>query len=266
MMKELIPVMCMIFSDAVAPAVADAGEGAITVTILYDNTAFVPGTEADWGFSCLVEGTGKTILFDTGTKPEVFFHNVEALDVGLDDVDLVVISHEHGDHTGSLTRVLEQNHDLLVYHPVSFSDEFVSSVKRAGATSIPVTDPVEIIPGVYLTGEMGGAIKEQSLILRTAEGLVVITGCSHPGIVEILEKTQQILDEPIYMVFGGFHLLRHSGDETASIVEQFKKLGVEKCGATHCTGGSQIAAFQKAYGNDFVEMGTGRVLSFAAAD
>ncbi len=240
-MKELIPVMCMIVSAVVIPVVAEAEDDTITVTILYDNTAFAPGTEADWGFSCLVESAGKTILFDTGTKPEVFFHNVEALDIDLSEVDLVVISHEHGDHTGSLARVLEQNHGLTVYHPVSFSDEFVSSVKQAGATSIPVTDPVEIIPDVYLTGEMGSAIKEQSLILRTGDGLVVITGCSHPGIVEILEKTQQILDEKIFMVFGGFHLLRHSDEETAAIIEQFKQLGVDKCGATHCTGDQQIA-------------------------
>jgi 7,8-dihydropterin-6-yl-methyl-4-(beta-D-ribofuranosyl)aminobenzene 5'-phosphate synthase len=257
--------MCVILSAVAVPTVVAAADGTITVTILYDNTAFAPGTEADWGFSCLVEGTEKTILFDTGTKPEVFFHNVEGLDIDLSEVDLVVISHEHGDHTGSLARVLEQNRGLPVYHPVSFSDQFVSAVEQAGATSIPVTEPVEIIGGVYLTGEMGSAIKEQSLILRTGDGLVVITGCSHPGIVEILEQTRQILDEPIFMVFGGFHLLGNSDDETAAIIEQFKKLGVEKCGATHCTGDRQIAAFQKAYGDDFVAMGTGKVLTFRAA-
>ena len=266
MMKELIPVMCMIFSAVVIPGVAEAGDDTITVTILYDNTAFAPGTEADWGFSCLVEGTGKTILFDAGTKPEVFFRNVEALDVDLTEVDLVVISHEHGDHTGALAQVLEQNHGLTVYHPVSFSGQFVSSVTHAGATSVPVTEPVEIIDDVYLTGELGGDIKEQSLILRTGDGLVVITGCSHPGIVEILERTQQILDEEIFMVFGGFHLLRHSDDEMVAITEQFKQLGVERCGATHCTGDRQIAAFHDAYGENFVAMGAGKVLTFTAAN
>ena len=127
---------------------------------------------------------------------------------------------------------------------MSFSDEFVSSVKQANATSIEVTEPVEIIDDVYLTGEMGSDIMEQSLILRTGDGLVVITGCSHPGIVEILEKTKEILDEDIYMAFGGFHLLRHSDEETAAIIDRFQSLGVEKCGAGHCTGEEQIAAFQ----------------------
>lgn len=263
-MRELIPATFLVVLAVVPGALAKTEDGEITVTILYDNTASASGTKADWGFSCLIEGMEKTILFDTGTKPEVFFHNVEALGVDLDEVDLVVISHEHGDHTGSLARVLEQHHGLPVYHPVSFSDGFVASVTRAGSTSVPVTDPVEIIPGVHLTGEMGGDIKEQSLILETGNGPVVITGCSHPGIVEILEKTRQILDENIAMVFGGFHLLRHSDDQTAAIIERFKMLGVEKCGATHCTGDPQIAMFRDAYGDNFVEMGTGRVISFAA--
>jgi 7,8-dihydropterin-6-yl-methyl-4-(beta-D-ribofuranosyl)aminobenzene 5'-phosphate synthase len=266
MRKELVLVMCLFVLANVFPALARAGEGEITVTILYDNNAFSPGTEADWGYSCLVEGTEKTILFDAGTKPEVFFRNVEALDVDLTEVDLVVISHEHGDHTGALAQVLEQNHGLRVYHPVSFSDQFVSSVRQAEATSVPVNEPIEIVNDVYLTGEMGGDIKEQSLILRTGDGLVVITGCSHPGIVEILEKTKQILDEDIFMVVGGFHLLRHSDDEMSEIIERFKQLGVEKCGAMHCTGDRQIASFQEAYGENFVAMGTGRILTFTAAD
>jgi 7,8-dihydropterin-6-yl-methyl-4-(beta-D-ribofuranosyl)aminobenzene 5'-phosphate synthase len=264
MRYELVLVTCLMLSAVVFPARATGGDGTITVTILYDNTAFAPGTEADWGFSCLVEGTEKTILFDAGTKPEVLFRNVEALDVDLSKVELVVISHEHGDHTGALAQVLEQNRGLTVYHPVSFSDPFIASVTHAGATSVPVTEPVEIIDDVYSTGEMGGDIKEQSLILRTREGLVVITGCSHPGIVEILERTRQILDEKIFMVLGGFHLLRHSDDEMANIIERFQQLGVEKCGPTHCTGEPQIAAFQDAYGENFVTMGVGKVLTFAA--
>jgi 7,8-dihydropterin-6-yl-methyl-4-(beta-D-ribofuranosyl)aminobenzene 5'-phosphate synthase len=123
--------MSLVLLAIVYPAFAEAGDGKITVTILYDNNAFAPGTQADWGYSCLIEGTEKTILFDAGTKPEVFFHNVEALDVDLTKVDLVVISHEHGDHTGALAQVLEQNRGLTVYHPVSFSGQFVSSM---GAT------------------------------------------------------------------------------------------------------------------------------------
>ena len=101
------------------------------------------------------------------------------------------------------------------------------------------------------------------MILNTGEGLVVITGCSHPGIVEILERTKEILDEEICMVFGGFHLLRHSDAEVAEILQRFNVLGVEKCGAMHCTGERQTLAFQAAYGDNFIPMGAGKVLTFS---
>lgn len=96
-----------------------------------------------------------------------------------------------------------------MYHPTSFSKAFVNTVEKKGE-SIPVVQPVEILKDVYLTEELGDEIEETSLILKTAEGLVVITGCSHPGIDKILEKTKEILDEDIYMVFGGFHVMNQS--------------------------------------------------------
>jgi 7,8-dihydropterin-6-yl-methyl-4-(beta-D-ribofuranosyl)aminobenzene 5'-phosphate synthase len=152
--------------------------------------------------------------------------------------------------------------NLPVYYPVSFSQVFRDSVAEAGASSVPVDGPISICRDVYLTGEMGDAIKEQSLILRTAKGLVVISGCAHPGIVEILEKTREILDEEIYMVFGGFHLRQRSAEAMGEILERVRELGVRKCGPTHCTGDPQIQLFKKAYGEDFVPMGVGKVLSF----
>jgi 7,8-dihydropterin-6-yl-methyl-4-(beta-D-ribofuranosyl)aminobenzene 5'-phosphate synthase len=234
----------------------------IKVTILYDNYEFAPGARTDWGFSCLIQGTEKTILFDAGTQPEIFYHNVETIGADLSDVDLVVISHEHGDHTGALPRLFKERPNLTVYHPVSFSDEFVSSVKRGNATPVPVTQPVEICKNVYSTGEMGTEIKEQSLILKTGEGLVVITGCSHPGIVEILERTKQILDEDIYMAFGGLHLMNHSDEAVHQIIQRVKELGVKKSGAMHCTGDRQIELFKRAFGENFVTMGVGKVVTF----
>ena len=234
----------------------------VKITVLYDNTCAVDGVESDWGFSCLVQGTEKTILFDAGTKDEIFAANVAALEVDLKEVDAVVISHEHGDHTGGLPSVFRAKANLPVYHPVSFSRAFRDSVTQAGGAPVPVTGPIAICRGVYLTGEMGRDIKEQSLILKTAQGLVVITGCSHPGIVSILKKTKEILEEEIYLVFGGFHLRQKSADEMAEILRQFRELGVQKCGSTHCTGEQQIEQFRKAYGEDFVSMGVGKVLSF----
>ncbi len=231
----------------------------VRFTILYDNYLYKEGTTPDWGFSCLIEGTEKTILFDTGTRPEILLHNVQAMNVDLNKVEQIVISHEHGDHTGGLSDVLAINPNVTVYLPVSFPKDFVRGVEHYKARVESVDDPIEICKNVFLTGEMGGQIKEQSLVINTRKGLIIVTGCSHPGIVNILNKAKQVLDKPIYLVFGGFHLGDASDNTLNTIIESFKEMKVEKCGATHCTGDKAIGMFKKAFGENYVSMGTGKV-------
>jgi len=235
----------------------------ITITILYDNYIFSKGLQADWGFSCIIEGKEKTILFDTGTKSDIFFHNINKLKVNPKDVELVAISHNHGDHTGGLSAFLDEHNKVTVYLPVSFPDEFVSRVEKAGAKVITVDKPVEICKDVSSTGEMGVQIKEQSLILNTSKGLVVITGCAHPGIVSIIKRAKEVIDKKIYLVFGGFHLMNKSEDEVNKIINQFKDLGVMKVGATHCTGDNAIELFKKAYKENFIQMGVGKAIKIS---
>jgi 7,8-dihydropterin-6-yl-methyl-4-(beta-D-ribofuranosyl)aminobenzene 5'-phosphate synthase len=232
----------------------------VTMTILYDNTTAVDDTQADWGFACLVEGLEQTILFDTGTKSEVLLQNADVLGKDLQQVDVLVLSHDHRDHTGAMAAVLERNPGIEVYLPESFPATYDSIIHSRGATLVRVSKSVEIFEGASLTGEMGDRIKEQSLILETAPGLVIITGCSHQGIVEILERTAKLHDQDIYLVFGGFHLLRHSDVQVSGIIAQLKVLGVNKCGATHCTGDGAITLFREAYGEKFMPMGVGRIV------
>jgi 7,8-dihydropterin-6-yl-methyl-4-(beta-D-ribofuranosyl)aminobenzene 5'-phosphate synthase len=236
----------------------------VSVTILYDNYVFTEGLKSDWGFSCFLKGTEKTILFDTGTKDALLFENIEKLKVDLKDIEIVVISHNHEDHTGGLLFFLERNSDVSVYLPSSCSDSFVQQVKGTGAKVLIPNAPVEICEGVYLTGPMGKQIIEQSMIVDTAEGAVVITGCSHPGIVNIVQKSKAILPKDIHLVFGGFHLLRKSEAEIKQIISEFKRLGVKKVGPTHCTGDQAIQMFKNAYGQDFIQMGVGRTLKIEA--
>jgi 7,8-dihydropterin-6-yl-methyl-4-(beta-D-ribofuranosyl)aminobenzene 5'-phosphate synthase len=229
-------------------------------TILYDNYLHEQGTKPDWGFSCLIEGTEKTILFDTGTQPEILLHNVDHLGIDLKKVEQIVISHDHHDHIGGLPKVLDRNHDVSVYLPVSFAYEIVRSVETKKAKVVSVDEPVEICPNVYSTGEMGVQIKEQSLIINTKRGLIIVTGCSHQGIVNILKRAKKLFNRPIYLVFGGFHLGGMADAKVEAIIQDFKEIGVEKCGATHCTGDRPIALFKKAFGDNYVPMGTGRIL------
>ena len=231
------------------------------ITILYDNRAVVEEATADWGFACLIETPTARILFDTGANGDILVDNCRTLGVGLDQIDLVVLSHSHGDHTGGLTPVLARNKGARVFVPASFPDILLEHITTAGGVPVRVEDPREIADHVYLTGEMGDQIHEQSLILDTTDGLVVVTGCSHQGIVEILHRTKTILKKDILFVFGGFHLLRHPDDQVDEIVREFRSLGVKRCGSTHCTGDDAIALFKKEYGSDFVTVGVGRVLA-----
>jgi 7,8-dihydropterin-6-yl-methyl-4-(beta-D-ribofuranosyl)aminobenzene 5'-phosphate synthase len=133
-------------------------------------------------------------------------------------------------------------------------------VEHKKAKVVSVDKPVEICTDVYSTGEMGIQIKEQSLILNTKKGLIIVTGCSHQGIVEILEQAKKLFDRPIYLVFGGFHLGGMPDAKVEKIIQSFMEHGVEKCGATHCTGDRPIELFKNAFGENYVPMGTGRIL------
>jgi 7,8-dihydropterin-6-yl-methyl-4-(beta-D-ribofuranosyl)aminobenzene 5'-phosphate synthase len=235
----------------------------IEITILYDNYPFGEGLKTDWGFSCIIKGTEKTILFDTGTQSDIFLYNIGKLDVNLKDVEIVAISHNHGDHTGGLSTFLGENSEVTVYLPASFPKQFFENVEQKGAKTIRVDKPVEICKDVFSTGELGVQIKEQSLILNTKKGMVVITGCAHPGVVNIIRRAKEVLNEKIYLVFGGFHLLRKSDHEVKEIIKEFRELGVMNVGATHCTGDGAIELFKEAYGENFIRMGVGKVIQIS---
>ncbi|UCH63220.1 MAG: MBL fold metallo-hydrolase [Fidelibacterota bacterium] len=256
-------IVCLItFLTGLAAASLQAKDQ-IVLTVLYDNYTATEGIESDWGFSCLIEGMEKVILFDAGAKSDLLFRNAERLNVDLDKVQMIVISHSHFDHAGGIAKILDNNPEVTVYFPASFRKELVDNIAAKSAKPVRVSEPVEIFRGAYLTGEMGYGIKEQSLILDTEEGLVIITGCSHQGIVNILERAKELHQKNIYLVFGGFHLLQHSDEQINEIIQKFKLLGVKKCGATHCTGGQAIGLFEEAYGEDFISIGAGKVLRFS---
>jgi len=153
------------------------------ITIVYDNDANA-GLKSGWGFSCLIEAEEK-ILFDTGDDGEKLIYNMKQLNIEPKDIDKVAISHNHWDHNGGLKEFLKLNGNAKVFHPKSFSK------------------PTEISPGVHSTGALGKLIKEQSLVVNTEKGNLVITGCAHPGLEKIIEEARQL--GTIYGIAGGFH-------------------------------------------------------------
>ncbi|HIH37192.1 MAG TPA: MBL fold metallo-hydrolase [Methanocellales archaeon] len=170
------------------------------ITIIYDNEA-CKGLKSGWGFSCLIEDKRK-VLFDTGWDGAILLSNMKALGINPKDIDIIVLSHDDWDHIGGLTWVLKLNPDVEVYAPSSFSKRLREEIKSK-AKLIEVDGLVKICERVYTTGVLGTATKEQSLLLETKEGLIVITGCAHPGLSVILDRASSI--GHVYGIIGGFH-------------------------------------------------------------
>jgi 7,8-dihydropterin-6-yl-methyl-4-(beta-D-ribofuranosyl)aminobenzene 5'-phosphate synthase len=243
----------------VAASGAEPNMESVKLTVVYDNYTLCEECRTDWGFACIIEGMAKTILFDTGTSGDLLLENMDKLQVEAGHVDLVVISHNHGDHTGGLTAFLDRRGGVPAYLPKSVSSELVRNAKARGASVVIADKPLMICEHVYLTGPLGDAVIEQSLILDTPQGLVVVTGCAHPGIVQIVCKAKEMLAKEVYFVMGGFHLGQTPETRIQDIIDEFRGLGVQKVGPCHCTGDRAIELFKQAYAEDFVPMGVGKI-------
>lgn len=239
---------------------APGPEAGLRITYLYDNTAAAPGVTADWGFACLVERRGARVLFDTGTKPDILARNAQALGVDLQRLDAVVLSHDHADHTAGLP-ALGPRPGLRLFHARGFNPEVVAALGASRATLVPVLRSTEVAPGIRTSDEFGTTIKEEALLIDTPDGLVVVVGCSHPGIVPMLEQIKASSGKPVHAVVGGFHLLQTPAAEVSGMVAAIKALGVARVGPTHCTGPDAISRFRDAYGDRFVPGGVGTVVT-----
>jgi 7,8-dihydropterin-6-yl-methyl-4-(beta-D-ribofuranosyl)aminobenzene 5'-phosphate synthase len=238
-----------------------------TLSVLYDNNRFDPRLKTAWGFSCLVRGFEKTVLFDTGGDGDTLLGNMRQCGAEPSEVDLVVLSHVHGDHTGGLAALLEKNTRFVVYLPGSFPASFRRSVMSLGVCVEEVSKAREIFPGVCTTGEIGDGIKEQALTLKTIEGLVVITGCAHPGIVNMVRKAREITgEERVYLQIGGFHLKGEPHSRIESIARELRLISVRKIAPCHCSGNGTRKVFKEQFGEDYMESGVGKRIPLPKPD
>jgi len=253
-----------------AKAVSTPGVKNLTITVVYDNNPYKQELETEWGFAAFITGTEKTILFDTGGG-RLLLDNMEKLAIKPANVDMVVLSHIHGDHTGGLSSFLEKNPNVTVYLPSVFPKKFKDNVRNSGAKIIEVNETLQICENVYSTGQLGKLIKEQSLIIRTDKGLIIITGCAHPGIVNIVNTAKALMGVPalrgpkddILLVMGGFHLEWATKGGIEKIISAFKQLGVRYVGPCHCSGQKARSLFEKHFSSNYINIGAGKVITSA---
>jgi len=232
----------------------------VHITVVYDNYAYDPEARVSSGFACVVKTPEITVLFDTGIHGPTLLYNLEKLGFTPQEIDSLVISHIDGDHIGGLFTFLEENRNVSVYVPRSFPVPFKDMITLHGAKMVEVGRRRQVYPGVETTGEMGQWIKEQAMMVRTQEGVVVIVGDTHSGIINVIKKAKRLTREKISMVVGGFSLGGASPAELKSIVESFRRLGIQKVAPCHSSGDRTRELFQKEYGEDYIECGVGRVI------
>ena len=233
----------------------------IKITIVFDNYAYLEGFPKLWGFSAFVETDETAFLFDTGSNGRVLLQNMKRLNVDLNRCESLIISHSHWDHIGGLDSVLEVHPDIHLFVPDSLSKHLIRDLdSQSLGVTVVGKDPVKLLPSVYSTGTMNH-IGEQSVIIDSDKGLVVITGCAHPGIVEIAARAIDIFQKPIHLLMGGFHLMYDNAVQISEVIESLDRLGVETICPTHCSGDLAISMFREYFGDSFIDGGTGKVIS-----
>lgn len=209
------------------------------ITIISDNTVYKKDLKSEWGFSALVEVENlPKILFDTGASGSVLLYNMEKLNIDPKNIECVFISHNHGDHTGGLIEFLKVNSNVKLYLPYTFA-----STPKAEEV-LRVKEPVKIYENVFSTGELSNI--EQSMLVKLSKGLVVIAGCSHPGVGNILRSANNF-GTPIALI-GGLH-----GFNEFNLLEDLELI----C-ATHCT--QHKERIKELYTEKFMEGGAGRII------
>lgn len=209
------------------------------ITILYDNNLFRNDLRADWGFSCLIEAHNRVILFDTGSDGVILLDNMKKMGIKPARVDDVFISHPHFDHTGGLSAFLNENSQVNVFVPVSFR-----GVRKAKKVS-HLDKPSMLYQNIFSTGELENI--EQSLVVKTEKGLVLVAGCSHPGMRNIMNTASQFGE--IYAIVGGLH-----GFDEYELFDDIDLI----CPA-HCTRHS--AEIKALFPSKYVEAGAGKILN-----
>ncbi len=233
------------------------------IQVLFDSIASKENLAAGWGFSCLVD---ESIIFDTGENGDWLLNNIKQLSIDISKIKTVVISHDHWDHTGGLWKILELQKNLAVYACPGFTAEFKEKVKKSGGILFENSTLTEISENIFTTGEIQATYKknpvpEQSLVIKTEKGISIITGCAHPGILEILENIRRSFQkEKIYLVMGGFHLIETDERIIEAIAMQLKKLQIRKIGPCHCSGNKAEEIFKRIFRKNFITVSAGSVI------
>ena len=304
LLLPVIAMLAPLFTGCATTGSPSASAGGETtkaqITVLYDAFGKSSGMQKDWGYAALIEYGGKRILFDTGNNGDILAQNAKAKGIDLSKLDFVVMSHRHGDHMGGMAYLLSANPKVKIYAPKEgfgvYGGDLPSAFYRKDASLPPeqryydgappavmrfgaawpganfelIDKTTEIAPGIHLIALVSDKpgtleLRELSLAISTPDGMVILVGCSHPGIDRIVDAAAKI-NPRIHLIAGGFHLVVSKDDEIERVVTALRdtyKVGYVAPG--HCTGEPTFTALKKAFGERYLYAGLGTTLSIAAA-
>jgi 7,8-dihydropterin-6-yl-methyl-4-(beta-D-ribofuranosyl)aminobenzene 5'-phosphate synthase len=201
------------------------------------------------------------VLFDSGTDPDLFMRNLAKMEVEPGSIEKAIISHEHRDHRSGVYKLYPLNRRIGVHFLDAFLQEAYEQAEAIGMKPARVTAPFEVVPGAYSTGIIDGAPPEQSLAVETSQGIVLLVGCSHPGIVKIVETVRkQRGADSIRLLLGGFHMFQQDPAQIREQVAALRRLNVRRVMPAHCSGDLAKKIFAEAYGSEFEPLGAGKIL------
>jgi 7,8-dihydropterin-6-yl-methyl-4-(beta-D-ribofuranosyl)aminobenzene 5'-phosphate synthase len=258
------------------------------ITTLVENTVNNPNLLAEHGLSILLETEDETILFDTG-QGHAPLHNAASMGIDLSKIDKIILSHGHSDHTGGLGDALKASGGAYIYgHPGIFGEKYSKRKCEQRSIGIPYTrkclqlrgaklhlsrTPIQISDDIQTTGEIrrqnqfetihdrlcvmrdGALVKDDllddlSLIVAGSEGVAVIFGCGHSGVINTLTQVRRMIgDVPISLVIGGIHLIDATEDRIERTAHELEKFNIGKLALCHCTGMLAMIRLYEAFGD-----------------
>jgi len=212
-----------------------------------------------WGVSFLI---GEDILFDTFGDPGVLLRNMRKFNIDPAKIKHIVLSHDDWDHISGLWYLIRERKDIIVYICPGFKQEIKDRICSSGVKLIEVGEVTLIKEAIYSGGERyseseGREIYEQSVVIKTTDGLAVICGCAHPGVVNIVRDVKESFQIRVYSLIGGFHLKNNPDEANLAIIKDLRELGVCRVAPMHCTGKRATDAMREAFGRDFIQAKVG---------